>query len=368
MKILDEIIQALHTEERVILATIIATSGSTPAAAFSKMLVKNNGTTAIGTVGGGCMEGDVVLHANRLLQTGKAEILTFQLNEDDIERGLICGGTVDILIEPATKNDIPFYEKLRALFNDGEDCVIVTEIDPSGSVKRRSIIPCSSRLHSAQSEHTTALLETAKNVHKRKLTAHLTENGNEIILEPFTASPRLIIFGGGHVGFHLCRVASMAGFEVTVADDREKYANKPRFPDAKKIVVADFQHQFEHMTVSGSSYIAIVTRGHHHDEAVLEQALKTRARYIGMIGSKRKAITIFEHLLAKGATVESLRRVHTPMGIEIGALTAEEIAVSIVAQLINVRREGALTIHYKSDETKILLHTLEPKSLIAEQQ
>ncbi len=367
MNILDEIVQALQLEERIMLATIIATSGSTPASAFSKMLVKNNGTTAIGTVGGGCMEGDVVLHANRLLQTGKAEILTFHLNEDDIERGLICGGTVDILIEPATKNDIHFYEKLRVAFNDGEDCVIVTEIDQSGFVKRKSVIPSSSRLHPTQSVPGADVLESAKNVHKRKLAARLTENGNEIILEPFTASPRLIIFGGGHVGFHLCRVASMAGFAVTVADDREKYASKSRFPDAENVVAADFQNAFENIAVSDSSYIAIVTRGHHQDEAVLEQALKMPARYIGMIGSKRKAMTIFQHLLAKGVSMESLRRVHTPMGIEIGALTAEEIAVSIVGQLINVRRDGALTMHYKSDETKILLHTLEPKSLIAEQ-
>jgi xanthine dehydrogenase accessory factor len=368
MNILDEIVQALQVEERIMLATIIATSGSTPAPAFSKMLVNNNGVTAVGTVGGGCMEGDVVLHANRLLQTGKAEILTVHLNEDDIERGLICGGTVDILIEPATKNDISFYEKLRLLFNDGEDCVLVTEIDASGSVKRKSIIPSSSRLQPVHSIQETSLLEIAKNVHKRKLTMRLTENGNQIILEPFTASPRLIIFGGGHVGFHLCRVASMAGFEVTVADDREKYANRSRFPDAENVVVTDFQNAFENIAVSDSSYIAIVTRGHHQDEAVLKQALKTSARYIGMIGSKRKAVTIFQHLLAKGVSMESLRPVHTPMGIEIGALTAEEIAVSIVAQLINVRRDGALTIHYKSDETKILLHALEPKSLIAEQQ
>src|SRR6266581_2717476 len=122
MDIVDEILSALKSEDRVMLATIISTTGSTPAAALSKMVVKQNGVISAGTVGGGCMEGEVLLHANRLYDAGKAEIVTFHLNEDDIEHGLICGGSLDILIEPLTKESIPLIQELKSLRDDGEDC------------------------------------------------------------------------------------------------------------------------------------------------------------------------------------------------------------------------------------------------------
>src|ERR1043166_9727281 len=115
MDIYSEILSALEAEDRVMLATIISTSGSTPASALSKMLVKNEGIVSVGTVGGGCMEGDVLLHAHRLYDSGKAEILTFHLNEDDIGHVLICGGSLDLLIQPVNKDDAPVFRNLKAI-------------------------------------------------------------------------------------------------------------------------------------------------------------------------------------------------------------------------------------------------------------
>ena len=122
------------------LATIISTTGSTPASALSKMLVKNGGIVSVGTVGGGCMEGDVLLHASRLYNSNKAEILTFHLNEDDIEHGLICGGSLDVLIEPLAKEQIPFIEELKSLQDEGEDGVIGTLLNNEGNIECKSLL------------------------------------------------------------------------------------------------------------------------------------------------------------------------------------------------------------------------------------
>jgi len=375
MNILDEILAAFRSEERVMLATVISTTGSTPAGAYSKMLLKSGGALSVGTVGGGCMEGEVILRANRLSQSAAAEIATFHLNEDENEQGLICGGSLDVLIEPLARSDIPLVEHLRDLYYRGEDCVLATILDEGGIVKGRYVAAGSSagNLRFAGEEEPTSLFpgraaeisEAVNTVQRRKQTARIRLEHGQLILQPFIAAPALIIFGGGHVSGFLTRAASMAGFRVTVVDDREKYANKERFPLAEQTLAVDFHEAFRLLSVDSSAYIAIVTRGHKFDEEILEQALRTGARYIGMIGSKRKVLATFEHLLDRGVPIESLRRVHAPMGIEIGAVTAEEIAISIIAQLINVRREGALTIHYKSDDTRILLQSLEQKHLIA---
>jgi xanthine dehydrogenase accessory factor len=182
--------------------------------------------------------------------------------------------------------------------------------------------------------------------------------GGELILEPVAGQPQLIIFGGGHVSKSIARAASLAGFRVTVVDDRREYANPARFPEASQTLAVEFYDAFNHLTVKHSTYIVIVTRGHRSDEEVLEQAVKTPAKYIGMIGSRRKVLTTYEHLVERGVPVEALMRVHAPMGIEIGAVTTEEIGISVVAQLINVRRGGELPLRHKSEVMEELLESL----------
>jgi len=209
------------------------------------------------------------------------------------------------------------------------------------------------------SEH--SISELLQRTLHRNETLRLKLTDGELILEPVTGSPSLILFGGGHVSKYVARAAAMAGFRVTVVDDREKYANKIRFPEAVQTLAIDFMESLSHLTINHSTYIVIVTRGHQYDEVILEQTLKTPAKYIGMIGSKRKVLTTYEHLLEQGTTIEQLRRVYAPMGIEIGAVTAEEIAISIVAQLIRVRRGEKLLIADKSEVMKDLISTLEKK-------
>ncbi|MFY9560616.1 MAG: XdhC/CoxI family protein [Terriglobales bacterium] len=160
----------------------------------------------------------------------------------------------------------------------------------------------------------------------------------EIFVEPVLPPAELYIFGAGHVAASLYRVARIAGFDITVVDDRAAYANRERFPEAQEVIAEDFDKVTERLQLSESAYIVIVTRGHHDDMRVLRWAVQTPARYIGMIGSKRKTITIFKELQTEGLAPELFSRVHAPVGLDIGAITPEEIAVSITAELIAKRR------------------------------
>ncbi len=155
-----------------------------------------------------------------------------------------------------------------------------------------------------------------------------------------TQAPMLILCGAGHVSYYIARYARGVHFRVTVCDDRSEYANPQRFPDVDEIVVEDVERTFDRVRVDDSSYIVIVTRGHRSDTTVLEQAVKTPARYIGMIGSRRKTLTILEKLKEQGVAQSQLDRVYSPIGVSIGAVTPEEIALSIVCELVKIRRLG----------------------------
>jgi xanthine dehydrogenase accessory factor len=161
----------------------------------------------------------------------------------------------------------------------------------------------------------------------------------EIFIEPVLPTPLLYIFGAGHIGHELSKAATRAGFDVIVTDDRDAYANKERFPQASQIIAEDYDQALDRITPNEASYIVIVTRGHHDDMRVLRWAVQTHAKYIGMVGSKRKAITVFRELVKEGLKPELFERVHSPVGLDIGAITPEEIAISITAELIALRRQ-----------------------------
>jgi xanthine dehydrogenase accessory factor len=160
----------------------------------------------------------------------------------------------------------------------------------------------------------------------------------EVFIEPILTQPTLYIFGGGHIALALARMGRLCGFDITVIDDRPEFASAERFPEARVILAEEFTKSFSKLNIDKSSYIVIVTHGHKHDEVVLEWAVGTPAKYVGMIGSKTKNETVYSHLRARGISKEQLDRVHAPIGLEIGAQTPEEIAVSILAEVIKVRR------------------------------
>jgi xanthine dehydrogenase accessory factor len=170
----------------------------------------------------------------------------------------------------------------------------------------------------------------------------------EVFVEPVLPPALLYVFGAGHVAFNLCQTAASAGFEVTVTDDRSSYATKERFPAAREIYALDFDEAMRKLDPNESSYIVIVTRGHRDDMRILRWAVQTRARYVGMIGSKRKVIEIFKTLQKEGLAAHLFDRVHAPVGLNIGAVTPEEIAVAITAELIAVRRNANSALPHMS--------------------
>ncbi|MEK7251313.1 MAG: XdhC family protein [Bacteroidota bacterium] len=359
--IYSEILSALQREEHVVLATIIQTSGSTPAAALSKMLVTGAGSHLFGTVGGGCVEGDVLHAAKQLYLSGKAAIMRFHLNEDHPESGMLCGGTLDVLIEPLTKENLTIIERLQSIRDSGEDCILATVLASDMHVVEKFILK-NTPDESSQSLFKLAPELTPDIIHKtqrRQETIRFVSSQGEVILEPIVGTPQLLIFGGGHVSKYVSRAASMAGFRVTVIDDRKEFANPERFPEAFGTLAVEFNDAFEHVKVTPSTYIVIVTRGHRSDEDVLRNAINTPSKYIGMIGSRKKVLATYEHLVEAGVPVEKLHRVHAPIGLDVGAVTAEEIGVSIVAELIHVRRGGQVPIELKSDAMNSLFGKLQ---------
>jgi len=159
----------------------------------------------------------------------------------------------------------------------------------------------------------------------------------EVYIEPVIPKSDLYIFGGGHISFFLAQIGKMLDFRVVVIDDRQEYSNPERFPDADKTIANDYSRVFSQIAVNNLSYIVIVTRGHAYDQTVLEWAITTDAYYIGMIGSRKKIRTNYDNLITKEVKEEDLERVHAPIGLNIKAETPEEIAVSIMAEIIEVR-------------------------------
>jgi xanthine dehydrogenase accessory factor len=170
----------------------------------------------------------------------------------------------------------------------------------------------------------------------------------EVFIEPILPPALLYVFGAGHVAINLCRAAAASGFDVVVADDRSSYATKERFPAAQEVHALDFDEATKKLDPNESSYIVVVTRGHRDDMRILRWAVETRARYIGMIGSKRKVIEIFKTLQQEGLPAHLFDRVHAPVGLDIGAITPEEIAVAITAELIAIRRHAPAGLPHMS--------------------
>ncbi|HSP68915.1 MAG TPA: XdhC/CoxI family protein [Bryobacteraceae bacterium] len=159
-----------------------------------------------------------------------------------------------------------------------------------------------------------------------------------IFVEPVIPQPRAFIFGGGHVSKGISKIATLAGFSTSIIDNREAFANKERFPEAEATYAQEYEDVFQQLPVNSSSYIIIVTRGHRDDMRVLRWAVTTQAKYIAMIGSKRKTISVIHELEKEGLPREAFEKVFAPMGLEIGAEMPEEIAISVVAEMIAVRR------------------------------
>jgi len=344
-------IELLGKNKPCVLATIIRLTGSGPRGAGTKFLILEDGSY-VGTIGGGLLEARVLAAAKKVF-SGRAPMrLSLNLMGKDVaETDMICGGDVDIFLEPLSAEDqdqIQGFRKILDIQKRGGTGLLVTVVTTdrwqkdrvprlfllSGSVAIGAL-PGSK---AAEEEITKNMPLLLKQREPRLVVSRDDLGGNvELFVEPILADPILYIFGGGHVSAQIIPLASRVGFKVEVIDDRPEFADPVKFPDAAKVHLLPFEGVLEKIPVDESSYLVIVTRGHIHDKTVLEQCLRIKARYIGMIGSRRKKAMIYEKLLEEGFTKSDLDRVHAPIGLDIGAETPEEIAVSIVAELIQVR-------------------------------
>jgi xanthine dehydrogenase accessory factor len=260
-----------------------------------------------------------------------------------------------ILLEAAMKKDI--YAEITRLNAEGTDVALCTVISVAGSTPREEGAKMLVRADGSimgtigggaiEKAVIKEALEVIRIGRAKKFEYCLKEGGElgmmcggdtEVFIEPLLTAPSLFVFGAGHIALPLVKMAAIAGFKNTVIDERADFASVERFPDAVEVVVKEIPQAYEYLTIGKGSYIVIITHGHTGDEAALEGALKTPAKYIGMIGSSEKNKAVYSHLLDKGFTQDDISRVHAPIGLAIKAQTPEEIAVSILAEIIAVRR------------------------------
>ncbi len=326
--------------EPVALVTVVAVTGSSPGKVGYKMLVFDGGRKTAGTVGGGLTEARMIGEAGRMLGSPASRLLRFDLAGTPEEEKGICGGSVELLIEVFDRTSLPLFQDLSAAADDGRDAVLVSILAPDGLPRKlylKDVEQIDAGGTGISHEIATAIREAATS---DQTMAKISVGGMDVFIEPLALQPTVVLFGAGHVSYDIAKLAKSVHFRVVVCDDRAEYASRERFPDADEIVVEDPLRAFERIRVDDRSYLVIVTRGHQHDFLVLEQAVRTDARYIGMIGSRRKILTLFEKLREKGIPETLLERVYSPIGISIGAVTAEEIALSIVCELVKIRRLG----------------------------
>ncbi len=310
-----------------VLVTIVDKEGSAPRDEGARMFV-TSGNRIFGSIGGGSVEAEACREAAEVLKDGRHRVLHVgMVGKDVTDMDMICGGNVSILLEPVDARHRAVYDAIRFARKKGAKGFVVTRYSEAGLVK--SFLGEDGTVVGAPVDAQT--IERLSNAGGQPVFSE------GLIAVPIRIDCPLYIFGAGHVSQYICRIAAMVDFDVTVIDDRGEYCNKVRFPDAQSVIVEDFNTVLDYLPFSGSEFVVIVTRGHKHDMVVLEQALKKPTRYVGMIGSHRKTMMIFDHLRARGFDEVLLSSVFTPIGLDIGSETPQEIAVSIAAQLIEVR-------------------------------
>jgi xanthine dehydrogenase accessory factor len=273
--------------------------------------------------------------------------MTYELSgKDATAPGMICGGKAEILLDyiSAVEENLAFFQRWYDLVRRGQDFYLVTHLKGNGNsvqVLHHAILHSDGSANGNTSFSEIEIESLKPELHNISSTYVLNLKDTWVVVDRIRKLKTLYCFGAGHVAVPTTHLAALVGFRVVVIDDRPDFANAERFPEAHKIVVADFNHALEGLEIDNDSYIVIVTRGHQYDRAVLEKSLRTSAGYIGMISSKRKRAAIYAALLAQGTAQEKLEEVHSPIGIDIGGETPEEIAVSIVAEMIKVRSKQA---------------------------
>ena len=348
-EVIQGAIDDLKDGQPCVLATVVRTKGSTPQKAGAMLLVRQDGT-GVGTLGGGCVEGDIWFAAKEILRlNGGAEFKDYYLNEDIAARdGLVCGGTMYFYLEPLRdqKDFITVGNEILEAYDGGQPvslATVVNAVDGGPALGSKLLLRSDGTVSGSfgNAEFDAQVIVVSRKV--ADIGANESFNlsdGTEVFVDGFTTPPTLVMVGGGHVGKATADLAYSLGYRVYLVDDRPEFCNEERFPYAEERVIETYDKWTDHLDLNVNSFVVVATRGHRFDDMALESALKTRARYIGVLGSRRKTIMIYRRLLQQGVPLERIKEVYAPIGLNIGAVEPEELAVSIMSEIIMVRRGG----------------------------
>ena len=371
-ELFQEIIHELESGETVAVATIVKRKGSVPREVGAKMLVHRGGTIS-GTVGGGCGEAEVWRSALNVIDTKRPTIVQVDLTEEiAMESQGVCGGIFDVFVQPWHNSLLPgqpdmqdFASAINAAL-EGERAVVLASIVAAGGAWSHYVgqqmlfhengetlgtlmLPdAPNGLAFQLNESAQKAIATGKphieNVGATLAVARLAESAEawaEIFIEPFVPNPVLLIAGAGHIAAPLASLAHLMNFSVSVTDDRASFANRERFPTAKQLLVGDIESTLKNYPITPRTHVVLVTRAHAHDVQGLRAIIDSPAAYIGMIGSQRRVWAVFKLLHEEGVSPEKLSRVRAPIGLDLGGGTPEEIALSIMAEIIKLRHNGS---------------------------
>jgi xanthine dehydrogenase accessory factor len=343
MGIFHRIAGLLAGGENLVLATIVSRSGSAPRAVGSRMAVRPDGAI-VGTIGGGILEARVMELAREVFGHGQSVLKKYVLTAQDASQmGMVCGGQVSVLLqflEASQPANAELYRDIEAALKARKRAWLIIEMPSAFDVPQLTAQFLVRGDGMAAGDLDPQAIQTMTAQASAGQPEIVDHQGRSFLVESLCHEGTVYIFGAGHVSQQLARLTGMVGFHTVVLDDRQEFANRERFPNVNEVIVLDsFQRALDGLEIDADSYLVIVSRGHAHDQTVLRQALQSQAGYIGMIGSRRKRDTIYANLEKEGFSRQDFDRVFSPIGLAIGAETPEEIAVSIVAELIQVRAE-----------------------------
>ena len=377
-EIYQKVIELIESDEIGAYCTVVETKGSTPQKPGSKLLILPD-LRNVGTLGGGCVEAEARRQAIGLMQGGVPRLLDFQLDSDyGWDDGLICGGNMKIFIDlPQTEEESLILTRLQEL-SEAKIPLVSTTIVKSGiddiQVGAKMLFAANGEkvgslgdvaLETALQDELLEVLEKdAPGVFRWQVedssdsseSSERDRNGGSevwVFMDAVQPRPTLLIAGAGHVGQALCHLGKWLGFNVAIVDDRADFASEERLPEADEIIIGDIAEELRQYPVDHLTYAVIVTRGHQHDEEALHSVIESNARYVGLIGSRRKIKLIYDDLRDMGISEETLAKVYAPIGLDINSKTVPEIAVSIAAQLIQVRNSTKPDIHFDAQPARM---------------
>lgn len=342
-----------NTGRRFAVATVVRTHGSTPQVAGATLVLGEGEDvrSAVGTLGGGCVEADAVDAALEVITTGEPSLRAYELTEDLAwNTGLVCGGTMWILVQrddrAYTFDTVDVLPELVDAAAGGTPVAVVTRLNKHGDG-----LTLSGRL-AVRADGTPLGSLGASTVDAAAVSAALTQlphgtartvkldETHDLLIEAIAHRPRLVVAGGGHVALAIARQAAALDFDVTIIEDRPEFASEERFPGAT-VIQGDVPVMLGSLPYGWNSFIVIATRGHKLDADCVLQAVKTKARYIGLLGSRRKTVLVEKMLKEEGVADDRIAAIRAPVGLDLGGRTPAEIALSVLAEITQIRYGGS---------------------------